>query len=211
MNHTHILFDTLDTERAVSFAFDVWYAHRYLPALAAASGAGAVRAYGSPVLGTYLAVLETAAPIDSGRGMPDAGASPVPLAQAQRRVARLVGERRAADAPADIVEAPLVYPVFFRVPAEGRREFDAWYDEEHLGILLACPWWPMCRRYEIVDPAPGDWTHLALHHLTDLRALQSPERDAARATPWRARLAEHDWFRGDYRVYHRLAVGAGRD
>ena len=63
----------------------------------------------------------------------------------------------------------------------------------------------MVRRF-VVD-APGDDvpTHLALHYLDDLSALSSPERDAARKTPWRARLAEEDWYRGSYRLFYRLA------
>ena len=31
-------------------------------------------------------------------------------------------------------------------PREGEADFNAWYDEEHLGILLKSPYWPMCRR-----------------------------------------------------------------
>ena len=61
----------------------------------------------------------------------------------------------------------------------------------------------MCRRFKVIDPAPGSPTHIALHYLTDLWALESEERTRARSTPWRNRLLAEDWFRGDYRVYHR--------
>ena len=113
---------------------------------------------------------------------------------------------RAGDPFAD---APILYPVLFAVPPDdkaGEKDFDAWYDEEHLGILLKSPHWPMCRRFKIDHPTPNSWTHIALHYLRDLRALESPERDAARATPWRERLAQHAWFKGDYRVLHKFGT-----
>ena len=81
--------------------------------------------------------------------------------------------------------------------------FSAWYVEEHLDMLLRSPYWPACRRYRIQNPGAGAWTHVALHYLTDLRALESPERDAARSTPWRARLDKESWFRGEYHPYYR--------
>ena len=45
---------------------------------------------------------------------------------------------------------------------------------------------------------------VALHYLAGIAALTSPEREAARATPWRDRLAVERWFRGEYRVLHRI-------
>jgi hypothetical protein len=99
------------------------------------------------------------------------------------------------------LEADILYPVFFRVPAAREQEFDAWYNDEHLALLQGCEYWPMCQRYRIRDPGKG-WTHVALHYLTDLRALESRERDQARSTPWRDRLAAESWFKGEYRVYY---------
>ena len=48
--------------------------------------------------------------------------------------------------------------------------------------------------------------HIALHYLHNLRALESKERDKARATPWRERLAGHAWFKGDYRVLYKFGT-----
>jgi hypothetical protein len=102
---------------------------------------------------------------------------------------------------ADLVGSDVLYPVFFTVPQDKRADFEAWYTEDHVPTLLAEPGWLGCRRYEIVDGAPQDFTHMALHHLTTADALESPARAVARATPWRARLAAQDWFRGTYMVF----------
>ena len=121
----------------------------------------------------------------------------------ERYCADAIGEQRSAGVGDEILEAAIAYPVFFRVPADHETEFNAWYDDEHLGILLRGEYWRMCRRFRIRNPDPASWTHIALHYLTDLRALESPERTEARSTPWRIRLAAEPWFKGEYRVYHR--------
>lgn len=209
MKSTTIVFDALTVERENTFAFDVWYANHYLPqALAGGAFLGA-RRYASPIRGSYLAVLEVArsAPADPLATLagPDARVTGL-----ERYCADDLGEHRAPGVDDAILEAPIAYPVFFRVPADREREFNAWYDEEHMGILLECPHWRACRRFRVRAPRPGDWTHIALHYLTDLLALESPERDRARATPWRARLAQEAWFRGEYRVYHRYGPTLAR-
>jgi hypothetical protein len=155
----------------------------------------------NPSLATYLAILETD------------GSSPLPpkaehesIASVKRYAARGIGEQVAAGASDAVLEAPFAYPVFFRVPRERETEFDSWYDTEHLPLLLRCPYWPMCRRFKVTEPGPESPTHIALHYLTDLRALESEERTLARSTPWRDRLAREPWFKGEYRVYHRHGV-----
>lgn len=202
MKGSVIVFDLLTVERSNTFAFDVWYANHYRPSMLATGAYLGVRCYGSPVRGAYLGIFEAAARPPATALARDAG-PPELVTRPERLIAGQTTERRAPHAPPDVIEAGIVYSVFFRVPADREAEFDAWYEEEHLGILLACPYWPMCRRFKVADPGADSPTHLALHYLTDLRALESPERDRARATPWRDRLAREPWFRGDYRVYYR--------
>ncbi len=198
-----IIFDAITVTRQTGFAFDVWYSNHYLPAMLAKSQCLNVRRYGSPLRATYLAVFEAAAEASAI----DPAALPRPAHEAiiatERYVAGAVGERKAPGVNHSIFDADIIYPVFFRVPTDREMEFDAWYEDEHLGILQRCPYWPACRRYRIRNPGADSWTHIALHYLTDLRALESAERTEARSTPWRARLADEDWFRGDYRVYYR--------
>jgi hypothetical protein len=46
---------------------------------------------------------------------------------------------------------------------------------------------------------------MALHYLSDLSALQSPERAEARSTPWRLALDLQPWFTFTHRLGLRLA------
>jgi len=194
-----IFFDAITTKQGTGFPFDVWYLGHYLPAMSAAGSWLGMRRYGSPSLGIHLAVFE-AGTVPEVRAV-EAGHEAV--IRVERYLAQPIGEQVAPKADPDILEANFLYPVIFNVPAERQDEFDRWYDEEHLDILLECPYWQMCRRFKVIDPVSGSPTHIALHYLTDLRALESEERTRARSTPWRKRLATEDWFRGEYRVYHR--------
>ena len=212
MTSDTIVFDAITVERQNTFRFDVWYANHYLPQLLERGRFVALRRYLSPIRGTYLSIFE-AGPDPLPQPLDQLAAEHELIASVERFAADSLGSRRAAGASESVLEADIVYPVFFKVPAEREREFNAWYDDEHMDILLRCPYWPACRRFRIRNAAPDGWTHLALHYLTDLRALESPERDAARATPWRDRLAAEPWFKGEYRVYYRWGAslsGAGQ-
>jgi hypothetical protein len=102
------------------------------------------------------------------------------------------------------LDAPLLYAVAFNIPNEAQAEFDAWYETEHVPLLLECKDWLMVRSLRVADGVPEKYTHLALHYLADARALQAPERDAARKTDWRNRLAKNVWFKANYTVFDRL-------
>jgi len=98
-----------------------------------------------------------------------------------------------------------LYLVTFCVPREDQPEFDAWYEQDHLPHLLRHPAWLRCRRYSIVESEPQGVTRAAVHELSDLEALDSPERAQARTTPWRARLSNLPWFSSArYAVYERF-------
>ena len=200
----NIVFDAVTVERQGGFAFDVWHANHYVAESLSRPGIIGARTYASPLHGTYLSIFE------SDLGARDlASALPAPGHESVRGLERYagedIGEQKAATAPAHILEAPILYPVFFRVPTDREHEFNAWYEEEHMDILRRCAYWPYCRRFRLKGPESG-YTHLALHYLTDLRALESDERTQARSTAWRDRLAQEPWFRGDYRVYHRYGT-----
>lgn len=97
----------------------------------------------------------------------------------------------------------VLFSVMFTVPDDRAAEFDDWYLQDHIPLLLRAPGWLGCRRYRITVADPGSYTHLAIHHLRDMAVLDSPERAAARATEWRDRLAREPWFKGQYDVFHR--------
>ena len=103
-----------------------------------------------------------------------------------------------------IVLGWVVYAVFFAVPTERQADFDAWYATDHVPILMEETRWLGVRRFEIVDGAPENFNRMALHYLADKSALESDARRKARATPWRAKLAEEAWFKGRYLIFSRL-------
>ncbi|WP_158808028.1 DUF4286 family protein [Beijerinckia sp. L45] len=104
---------------------------------------------------------------------------------------------------AQALDAAVLYAVWFEVPESALPDFDAWYDLDHVPLLLGCKDWLMVRRFHILDGEPTKANRLALHYLADRSALEAPERAAARATPWRKRLAALPWFAGTYSVFEK--------
>lgn len=85
--------------------------------------------------------------------------------------------------------------VAFDVPESSWPDFEGWYAEEHVPMLMRADGWLRVRRYTVRPGSEGPvWTHFALHELRDLAVLDSPERAAARDTPRRAALATKEWF-----------------
>lgn len=103
----------------------------------------------------------------------------------------------------EMLQAPVLYPVFFTVPADRTEEFDRWYDEDHVPTLLAEKSWLGCRRFEIISGEPGQFNRLALHYLASTAALDSYARVKARESEWRAQLAKQNWFNGTYMIFER--------
>jgi hypothetical protein len=118
----------------------------------------------------------------------------------------LAGETsvKSQGAPDSALDAQVLYAVSFNVPAEAAAEFDSWYETEHIPLLMECPDWLMVRRMRVADGVPETYTHMALHYLADAKALQSPEREKARKTAWRDKLAKNDWFKASYTVFDRI-------
>ncbi len=205
MQGTSIVFDTITVKREGGIAFDTWHQNHYVPSVLGAGQILNVQCYGSPLRATYVSVFESNAGPAALHGVLPAPEHDA-IVSTERHVAGFMNEQMAPGAIAPFRDAPILYPVLFGVPAEAEEDFNTWYDKEHLGILLRSPHWPMCRRFKIHKPVPGEWTHIALHYLNDLRALESKERSEARATPWRGRLAKHAWFKGDYRVLYKIGA-----
>jgi hypothetical protein len=101
------------------------------------------------------------------------------------------------------LDANILYAVWFEVPEAELPDFDAWYEQDHVPLLMGCKDWLMVRRFRIVDGEPTSANRLALHYLADRAALDSPERAEARKTPWRDRMAALPWFTGRYSLFER--------
>jgi len=90
-----------------------------------------------------------------------------------------------------IADAAILYAVLFDIPEEWQPEFDAWYDQEHIPMILTCRAWAMTTRYHVQE---GAWTHLALHYIKSASAFDDRALKDARLTPWRKKFLEHRWF-----------------
>ncbi len=134
-------------------------------------------------------------------GEPPVGALPKPDAGTSLVIyrARQVSEMRQRASTDDPMACPILYTVRFAVPHAVQADFDDWYESEHIPMALGSPLWTMTRRYRFESDEPT-FTHLAVHHLADVRALQSPQMKAARLTPWRAKFAKEAWFQGSERI-----------
>ena len=102
------------------------------------------------------------------------------------------------------IEAPLVFTAMFNVPEDETADFDAWMTEDHLPILMENEDWMAVRRFALTVAEPTPFNRLAIHYLANDAVLSSPERERARATPWRNRLTEKPWFKaGQYKGFDR--------
>jgi hypothetical protein len=121
-----------------------------------------------------------------------------------RYVGDRISDQRRNGLDRDPLDAPILFTVFFSVPDERAKEFNDWYTEEHVPLLLKNRHWLACLRYVITDGNPEPWTHLAVHYVGDASAFNAPERAAARDTPWRRKLAAEPWFQGRTLTYRRI-------
>jgi len=103
--------------------------------------------------------------------------------------------------------------VAFAVPPHDEAQFEGWYQDEHVGLLMLVPGWLRIRRYRVRSASfdgPA-WTHIALHELTGPEALERPERTAARQGPRREALASLPWFAASGRWIYRPIHDARAD
>ena len=201
-----VLIDTVRPSSPDGVRFDVWYAKRHLPQHPADRP---IRRYlsVSSAAAMYIQELDPASvALGKPSALRQALAQPLPPSPIwhERAVGHPLGITRQTAVGPEVIDAAHAYPVFFKVPLDWQSEFNRWYEEEHLPMLLECPHWVMCRRFVLEDQGNCEWTHVAIHYLSDLHALQSSERDAARSTPWRDRLAAQAWYTPEYRVFYRV-------
>lgn len=202
---TPVVVDYVRARGPEGIKFDVWYCNEHLPGLAREYPLRRLRRYAAPSRGAYLALGEIDALPAPGAGVQDKSPLPPMVEHHERFIGEPLNTLRRRDVGDNGVDdAAIVYPALLRVPDARLAELGRWYDEEHLPILLSSPQWLLVRRFRVRDAQGTDFRHVALHYLADARALQSPERDAARNTPWRDKLVAEDWFAPEYRVCYRL-------
>lgn len=195
-----ILFSQMHPPVGEDADFQDWYESEHIPARMAITGfANAIR-YQTEGEPRYLAVyfLDDMAALDTPQYRQ---LKEEPTERTSRMLAHVTGfTRYTADVIADTGhvdarEAGILFVVAFEVPDSDEADFEAWYEGEHVRLLMQVPGWLRVRRYKTRPGSAGrPWTHFALHEIRDLSVLDAPERDAARDTPLRAALAGRPWF-----------------
>jgi hypothetical protein len=125
-----------------------------------------------------------------------------------RYITDQISDTAPAGTPSDLTGTDhTLFVVAFDVPEAERADFDGWYEEEHVPLLMKVPGWLRVRRYLVRPGFDGpSWSHLALHELASPEVLDAPEREAARNTPRRDELASRPWFTSGRWVYRPLSI-----
>jgi hypothetical protein len=104
---------------------------------------------------------------------------------------RRIYEQLSEDGLGRTEPAPVILAVANSVPPGLVDDMTAWYEQEHIPMLLEVPGWRRIRRYRLAGPAPstgpGDG-FLSLHELAGAEVLTEPGYRAAVSTPWRERI-----------------------
>jgi hypothetical protein len=85
-------------------------------------------------------------------------------------------------------DAEYVLTVRLNTPAEHEKEFNAWYNEDHLPALVSVPGVYCARRYLAVEGTPR---YLALYEMREGAATKSPEWETARNYGRTAQIRPH--------------------
>lgn len=207
-----VLFSEMRPEAAWEDEFNTWYDTEHIPVRMAAPGFIGARRYRATESDDYLVVYEMASM--AALATPEYDRIKNQPSELTRRMlggvhgfTRYLGETLAAagGAQADALDAPLLFAAMFDVPPAELADFDAWYEQDHVPLLLECSDWLMVRRFHLTAGEPRPFNRLALHYLASEQALSSPARARARETPWRERMAGRDWFgKGRYAVFRRV-------
>ena len=86
---------------------------------------------------------------------------------------------------------PVILAVANSVAGQTVDDMIAWYEQEHIPMLLDVPGWRRIRRYRLIGPASLDGPgvgFLSLHELAGPSVLSEPGYRAAVSTPWRDRI-----------------------
>jgi hypothetical protein len=89
--------------------------------------------------------------------------------------------------PPGWIAQPGLFAVTMGIRPENEPDFNRWYDEEHIGDLLARPGWRSVRRFKALD----DPLSLALWEVDDVRFRERPDRVALPPSAWTTRVGEY--------------------
>ena len=122
------------------------------------------------------------------------------------QVMRFTGEQLVPGDQAGVDGAGGLLVVGMNIDEEVERDFQDWYDKEHLPLLAAVPGVLLARRYRSPEGRVGGLRrYAAVYHLTSPEVCTSAAWKAAVETPWTARIRPHmrDFLRVTCRPYVR--------
>lgn len=210
MKQRSILFSEMTPEAGWLEAFNNWYDDHHIPVRMEVPGFTGAQRYQSVSDPSYLAVYDmVSTDVLKSEAYLEVKENPSDLTRKMlssvsgftRYIGTLISSQDNPQLDIDPQDAPVLYAVFFNVPEASHDEFNDWYMNDHVPILLENKDWLGVHRFGLSDAHPEVFSHLALHYLADENVLQSDERAAARTTKWRDRLAKQAWFKGSYKVF----------
>jgi antibiotic biosynthesis monooxygenase (ABM) superfamily enzyme len=191
----HALLAAMMNPPADEAAFNAWYDEEHVPLRLAVPGFLSARRYRASTPDTdrkYLALYDLASldvlqseaylrlprePSDRERAM----LASIPLTD--RRVGELV-----LDCPEWTRDAPYQLLVCM-TPASGQEaDFVAWYQDEHIPLLLEVPGWRRARLFRQVEGSGPAF--MAVHELESPDVFDHPAHEKAVGTPWRERIRQ---------------------
>jgi hypothetical protein len=208
-----VLFSEMSPDMDWEDDFNHWYDTHLIPVRMGVPGFVSAQRYCDTDRPNYLGLFEITAPevleseeYEKVKSQPNAQTAWMlsNTLDYARYLGTEISDQMREGAGEDSLDAPVLYAVFFSVPDDRVEEFNKWYNEEHVPMLLKCPQWQRIRRFDVFEADPQPWTHMSLHYLTDIAALDSAERAAARDTDWYKKLSEESWFRSSYLIYDRV-------
>lgn len=199
-----VLFSEMTPPRNMEAEFNHWYDSHHTPShVEGVPGFFSAQRYKSDSGPYYLAVYELDSPhvleskeYRSRKFTPDA-ATKVMLDSVQgftRYIAEEISFQHRRSVKGEPFDADIIVAEFYAAPDEQSSELIEWYETEHSPILLECEDWLMVRHMDIIDGNPEPYSHLMLHYVREMTAMESPEIKRARETEWRQRLAAQPWF-----------------
>ncbi len=93
------------------------------------------------------------------------------------------------------------------IAPDAEKDFNAWYDEEHLPALAKVPGTLLARRFKAEGATGGTHRYVAVYHLESPQVPLSAAWKKAVDTPWTARVRPH--FRDHVRIQTKAYVRAG--
>jgi len=205
-----ILFSEMRPDPSWEKEFNDWYHEDHIPVRMVLEGFEGVQRYKAKDDANYLVVYD----MTSMAALSTPGYEKVktqPSEQTKWMLAnvsnftRYLGNEISRHGDVDsFIEAPLIFTAMFNVPEAELADFDGWMEEDHIPILLGCKEWVGVRRFDLTVSEPVPFNRLAIHYLAGPEALTSPEREKARNTDWRNRLAKQAWFgKGQYKAFEK--------